>query len=115
MRVKLPKAPDTLADFERHLSERPKQIYELRLYVAGTTSRSTLAVRNITRLCEAEIPGQYSLEIIDVYQQPARAAEDQIVAVPTLVKMSPPPRRKLIGDLSRDAQVRKGLGFGSYP
>ena len=106
-----PKPVNTLADFERRLSETPLETFELRLYVAGTTSRSIRAVRNITRLCEAEIPGQYRLEIIDVYQQPLRATEDQIVAVPTLVKMSPLPRRKLIGDLSDDTQVRKGLGL----
>ena len=83
--------------------------------MAGAASRSTLAVRNITGLCEAEIPGRYRLEIINVYQQPSRAAEDQISAVPTLVKISPLPRRKLIGDLSQDAQVGRSLGFRDLP
>lgn len=109
--MRQPKRANTLAEFERRLTQGQTQIYELRLYVAGTTPRSTRAVRNITRLCEAEMPGHYRLEIIDVYQQPFRAAEDQIVAVPTLVKISPLPRRKLIGDLSCDAQVRRGLGI----
>ena len=109
--MKQPKPTDAVAEFERRLKETRSERYELRLYVAGTTPRSTRAVRNLTRICEAEIPGRYHLEIIDVYQQPVRAAEDQIVAVPTLLKMVPLPRRKLIGDLSQEAQVRRGLGF----
>ena len=109
--MKQPKPTDAVAEFERRLKETRAERYELRLYVAGTTPRSTRAVRNLTRICEAEIPGRYHLEIIDVYQQPVRAAEDQIVAVPTLLKMVPLPRRKLIGDLSQEAQVRRGLGF----
>lgn len=104
-----------MAEFERRLNETRADRYELRLYVAGTTPRSTRAVRNLTRICEAEIPGRYQLEIIDVYQQPIRAAEDQIVAVPTLLKMVPLPRRKLIGDLSQEAKVRRGLGLPDSP
>ncbi|MGI8744078.1 MAG: circadian clock KaiB family protein [Bryobacteraceae bacterium] len=102
---------DAVAAFERRLSEGRSDHYDLRLYVAGTTPRSMRAVQNITRLCEAEMPGRYNLDIIDVYQQPARASEDQIVALPTLVKELPLPRRKLVGDLSREEQVRKGLGL----
>jgi circadian clock protein KaiB len=113
--VKQPKPADALAEFERRLSAAAVDRYDLRLYVAGTTPRSTRAVRNLTRLCEAEIPGRYRLEIIDVYQQPLRAAEDQIVAVPTLLKIGPLPRRKLIGDLSQEAQVRRGLGLPDLP
>lgn len=109
--MKQPKPADALAEFERRLNEARADRYELRLYVAGTTPRSTRAVRNLTRICEAEIPGRYQLEIIDVYQQPVRAAQDQIVAVPTLLKMVPLPCRKLIGDLSQEARVRRALGL----
>jgi len=109
--VKRPKPSGSIAAFERRVKDDLSERYRLSLYVAGTTSHSVRAVRNITRLCETEIPGQYDLEIIDVYQQPARAAEDQIVAVPTLVKHHPPPLRKLIGDLSQERRVRKGLGL----
>jgi len=102
---------EAIAAFERRLSEGPTERYDLRLYIAGTTPRSTRAVQNITRICEAEMPGLYNLEIIDVYQQPARAAKDQIVAVPALVKESPPPRRLLVGDLSEEANVLRALGL----
>ena len=113
--MKQSKSANSSADFELRLKAAGEERYELRLYVAGTTPRSTRAVRNLIRICEAEIPGRYHLEIIDVYQQPVRAAEDQIVAVPTLLKMVPLPRRKLIGDLSQEAQVRRGLGFPDLP
>lgn len=106
-----PKSENTFAAFERRLNDGLSERYDLCLYIAGTTPRSTLAVQNITRICEAEMPGRYHLEIIDVYQQPGRAIEDQVVAVPTLVKRSPAPRRKLIGDLSQEARVKKGLGL----
>lgn len=113
--MKQPKPADALVEFERRLNEVRRDRYELRLYVAGTTSHSTRAVRNLTRICEAVIPGRYHLEIIDVYQQPLRAVEDQVVAVPTLIKISPLPRRKLIGDLSHEPRVRRGLGLPDVP
>lgn len=103
------------AAFERLLREGRSDRFDLRLYVAGTTPRSTLAIQNITRLCEAELPGRYDLDIIDVYQQPARAGEDQIVAIPTLVKEMPLPKRKLVGDLSHEREVRKALGLPPAP
>jgi circadian clock protein KaiB len=83
----------------------------LRLYVAGTTPRSLLAVRNITDICEQQIPGGYDLEVIDVYKQPERAARDQIVAIPTLVQYAPGHVKRLIGDLSQALKVRKELGL----
>lgn len=109
--MKLEGPDDVFAAFERRAHGGQTDRYELRLYVAGTTPRSVRAVQNVKRILETELPGHYMLEIIDVYQQPARAKEDQIVAIPTLVKESPLPRRKLIGDLSVEEQVRKGLGL----
>lgn len=85
--------------------------HELRLYVAGTTPRSLRAVQNIKRICDAELPDLYRLEVIDVYKEPSRLAQDQIVAIPTLIKFAPGEMKRLIGDLSQEAQVRKGLGL----
>ena len=83
--------------------------HELRLYVAGPDVRSIRALRNIKRICEAELAGRYQLEVVDLYKQPNRATEDQIVAVPTLIKHAPGQVRRLIGDLSQEAQVLRGL------
>jgi circadian clock protein KaiB len=71
----------------------------MRLYVAGATARSRQALRRVYQLCEAEMKDNYELEVIDVYQQPELARENQIVATPTLVKESPLPVRRFIGNL----------------
>ena len=88
----------TLA-FEKALATRPQGKYFLRLYVAGATARSRQALRRVYQLCEAELKGNYELEVIDVYQQPELAREHQIVATPTLVKEFPRPVRRFIGNL----------------
>jgi circadian clock protein KaiB len=79
--------------------------YSLQLYVAGSTSRSMQAVRNIRRVCEKYLAGQYDLEVIDIYQNPETAAQAQIIAAPTLIKLLPEPRRRAIGDLSNVEKV----------
>ena len=71
----------------------------LRLYVAGATSRSRQALRHIYQLCEAELKDNYDLEVIDVYQQPELARENQIVATPRLVKEFPRPVRRFFGNM----------------
>src|SRR5665213_2436403 len=86
--------------------------YVLRLYVSGSTSKSALAVENIKRICEQHLKSRYDLEVVDIYQQPSLAREDQIVAVPTLIKRSPLPLRRLIGDLSDLKKVLFGLDLG---
>ena len=86
--------------------------YVLRLYVSGSTSKSTLAVENIKRICEQHLKSRYDLEVVDIYQQPSLARDDQIVAVPTLIKRFPPPLRRLIGDLSNQEKVLVGLDLG---
>ena len=83
--------------------------YDLRLYVSGSTLKSARAVENIKRICEQYLKNRYNLEVIDVYQQPDLARGDQIVAVPTLIKRSPLPMRRLIGDLSNKENVLLGL------
>jgi circadian clock protein KaiB len=89
--------------------------YELRLYVAGATPNSTRAVRNIKEICEQYLAGRYALRIIDMYQQPQLAKEEQIIAAPTLVRQQPLPRRQLIGDLSNRATVLAVLGLDYLP
>ena len=90
---------------------RTKDHHELRLYVAGTTPKSLRAVQNIKRICDAELPDHYHLEVVDVYKEPGRLAQDQVIAIPTLIKFGPGEVKRLIGDLSQEVQVRKGLGL----
>lgn len=86
-----------------------KAPYVLRLYVAGSGRKSLQAIRNLKKLLDEELEGQYELEIIDIYQQPIFAKSGQIVAAPTLIKELPPPLRKLVGDLSDSGKVLAGL------
>jgi circadian clock protein KaiB len=83
--------------------------YVLRLYITGTTPRSLRAIANLRQLLANQEIESYDLEVIDIYQQPGAAAEHQIVAAPTLVKLSPAPVRRIIGDLSDDQRVLRGL------
>jgi circadian clock protein KaiB len=89
--------------------------YVLRLYVTGLTPRSTRAIGIVRSICEEHLTGQYDLEIIDVYQQPSRISEDQIVAIPTLVKCSPQPQRLIVGDMSDRQRLLFGLGLPLEP
>ncbi|MBW2030523.1 MAG: circadian clock KaiB family protein [Deltaproteobacteria bacterium] len=102
---------DASKTFEKGLSSSEKQFYNLSLYVAGMTSRSLRTVDNIKDLCADHLEGRYDLEVIDIYQTPKRALEDQIVAVPTLIKRSPGPVRRLIGDLSLKERALAGLSL----
>jgi circadian clock protein KaiB len=83
--------------------------YILRLYVAGMTSRSTRAVENVRAFCEKHLEGRYDLQVIDVYQQPALARSEQLIAAPTLIKKLPLPLRRLIGDMSNEDRILVGL------
>ena len=82
------------------MAARPEGKYFLQLFVAGATTRSRQALRRVYQLCEAELKDNYELEVIDVYQQPELARENQIVATPTLLKTWPKPIRRFIGNLS---------------
>ncbi|MDJ0364626.1 circadian clock KaiB family protein [Hymenobacter sp. H14-R3] len=85
--------------------------YEFYLYVTGATPNSTRAVRNMKEICEQYVAGQYTLRVIDMYQQPELAQAAQIVAAPTLVRRRPLPQRRLVGDLSNRAAVLTLLGL----
>ena len=84
---------------------RAEEKYVLRLYVAHTTPQSAIAYRNLKKLCELHLAGRYSLEVIDLLKNPARAKADCILAVPTLVRKMPTPIRKFIGNLADTARV----------
>jgi circadian clock protein KaiB len=86
-----------------------KEKYHLRLFVTGQTSRSTKSVENLKRLCDKYLKDRYELEVIDIYQQPAMASENQIIAAPTLIKRLPLPLRRLVGDFSNQDRVLLGL------
>lgn len=81
----------------------------LRLFITGSTPRSTRAVENLRRVLESELPDSYDLEVVDVYDNPQAAAEHQILAAPTLIKLLPAPVRRIIGDLSDTERVLRSL------
>jgi len=85
------------------------EILELRLYVAGHTAKSITALTNLKRICEEHLNGRYRLVVVDLTENPQLAADDQILALPTLVRKLPPPVRRIIGDLSDTERVLVGL------
>jgi len=87
----------------------PAGTWELRLYIAGFTPRAARAFENLKAICEENLKGLYSIEVIDLLKNPRLARGDQIVAVPTLVRKLPAPVRKIIGDLSDRERVLVGL------
>jgi len=94
---------------------RATERYVLKLYVTGATAGSLRAIANIKTVCEQYLKGRYKLEVVDIYRRPGLLRRDQIVAVPTLIKMLPVPLRLLVGDLSRTEQVLQGLGLVARP
>jgi len=88
-----------------------QQTWELRLYIAGQTPKSVLAIENINKYCKEYLQGQYSIEVIDLLKNPQLAEGDQIFAIPTLVRKVPQPLRKIIGDLSNKERVLVGLNI----
>ena len=105
--------PSRAVDFESRLRDRRADKYILRLYIAGTTPRSTRAVANIREICERNLNGRYELQVIDIYQKPALAKDEQIIAAPTLVKQLPLPLRRFIGDLSDTEHVLVGMDLAA--
>ncbi|WP_040483633.1 circadian clock KaiB family protein [Lyngbya aestuarii] len=83
----------------------PNSIWELKLYVAGHTTRSIRAFENLTQVCEEYLKNQYTIEVIDLLKNPHLAKQDQIIALPTLVRKLPTPIKKVIGDLSNQEKI----------
>jgi circadian clock protein KaiB len=101
-RIKKPKAADI-----------PSDLWDLRLYVAGRTSKSVRAMENLKRLCDVNLKGKYRIEVVDLLQHPHRAKIDQIVALPTLVRKLPESMKQIIGDLSDTEKVLLWGGMSS--
>ena len=101
--------PGWAGKVEQADSHSRQATYVLRLYVSGSTLKSSRAVENIKRVCEQHLKNRYDLEVIDIYQQAKLARDEQIVAVPMLIKRLPLPLRKLIGDMSNRKKVLFGL------
>ena len=87
-------------------------VWDLRLYVAGSTPKSSIALRNLERLCEEHLAGDYRIEIVDLTKNPQLGQADQIVALPALVRKGPFPSRKIIGNLSDTERVLASLDLG---
>jgi circadian clock protein KaiB len=102
---------DSAQEFERSL--RNGLLYDLHLYVAGTSSYSLRAVEAMNRICMGTLKNRCQLHIIDIYESPELAREAQILAVPTLVRLAPPPARRLVGDFSDSSRVLQFLGLPS--
>ena len=96
---------ETLKEFEKLVADLAQPTYLFRLYIAGTSLRSSLAIANVRRICEQYLPGHYELEVIDVYQQPAATKAAQIMAVPTLIKELPFPPQRFVGDMSNTERI----------
>jgi circadian clock protein KaiB len=98
---------------DKRTKEKPKSgtndKWVLRLYVAGQTPKAITAFANLTKICEEQLKGKYSIEVIDLLKNPQLGAADQIFALPTLVRKLPVPVRKIIGDLSNTERVLIGL------
>jgi circadian clock protein KaiB len=92
-----------------------EETWDLRLYTAGQTPKSMAAIRNLKRICEQHLPGRYNIEVIDLMVNPRLAKDDQIVAIPTLVRKLPDPLRKIVGDLSDEARTLVGLQLRRHP
>jgi circadian clock protein KaiB len=109
MKEKKTKVKGSKANSDLTISESGKDKYILRLYVTGTTNRSVLALTNLKKICEEYLEGRYELEVIDLYQIPGLAKDEQIIAAPTLIKKLPLPFRRIIGDMSNEEKVLLGL------
>ena len=100
---------DDTQEFEQSLQEAGNEKYVLRLYITGITPKSTQAIQNIKKICEENLKSRYELEVIDIYQQPVLAKDEQIIAAPTLIKKLPLPLRRFIGDMSDKERILVGL------
>ncbi|HEY3322470.1 MAG TPA: circadian clock KaiB family protein [Planctomycetota bacterium] len=100
---------DTTRDFERLVASGSGETYVLKLYVTGMTPRSQRAIENIKKICEEHLKDRYSLEVVDIFQNPTLAEGEQIIAAPTLIKKLPEPLRRFVGDLTNTERVLLGL------
>jgi len=109
MKEKKIKVKSSTKEFNVTVSELSHGKYILRLYITGATNRSIFAIQNLKKICEEYLEGRYELEVIDLYQKPCLAKDEQIIAAPTLIKKLPLPFRRIIGDMSDKEKVLMGL------
>ena len=102
-------APDVGSGAQNGTTGEDEEFWDLRLYVAGQTSKSIAAFANLKRICEERLAGRYHIEVVDLMQNPQLAKGDQILAIPTLVRKLPAPIRKIVGDLSNNERALVGL------
>ncbi len=102
----LQKSEDAPSRLECAAGAEADPVYNLRLYVANGRPTSVRAIQNVKRMCESHLRGRYRLQVIDIYRHPEIAREDQILAVPTLIRKLPKPLRLFIGDLSDSARLQ---------
>jgi len=102
--------PDRIDALERALRKSRREHYYLKLFVTGSTPKSLAAITQVKTLCEEELAGRYTLQVIDVHQEPHLAERDQIIALPTLLKTLPMPLRKVLGTFSEKEKVLAVLG-----
>lgn len=96
---------------KRERRAKDPSTYVLRLYITGSTPRAKAAIMKVKNFCEQHLKEHYQLDVIDIYQQPAYAREEQIIAAPTLVKKTPQPLKRLVGDFSNTSRVMTALGL----
>jgi circadian clock protein KaiB len=102
---------------KRHKTEKAddlKENYVLRLFITGNTPRSTRSITSVTNFCRQFLAGHYELDVVDIYQQPTEARDNQIIAAPTLIKSLPLPLCRMIGDFSDQERVASGLGLVDF-
>jgi circadian clock protein KaiB len=98
---------------ENYESDAKATIYVLRLFITGASPNSIRAVENLKTICEEHLTDRYKLEIIDIHQQKELAENENVIALPLLIKKSPGPERRMIGDMSDTKRVLKGLGLSN--
>lgn len=99
----------TTTKIDKELVDTGPETWELRLYVAGQTPKSIAAFNNLKRICEEHLAGRYKIEVVDLLQNPKLARDEQIVAIPTLVRKLPDPIRRIVGNLSDTERALVGL------
>jgi circadian clock protein KaiB len=98
---------------DRYNKDMGAEAYVLRLFITGASPNSIRAVENTKSICEEYLKGRYQLEVIDIHQQPQLAEGEDVIAVPLMIKKSPYPERRMIGDMSDTKRVLKGLGLAT--
>ena len=87
------------------------EFFTLKLFIAGASPVSARAIQNVKAICEEFLQGRYELDIIDAHQQPLMVRDEDVTAIPMLIKIAPSPKKRLIGDCSDRNKVLKGLGL----